>query len=61
LLAVVRMILDASTSGRKAVASISLGGEYSESLNAAVDTAATAGILMVVAAGNDSTDACGEF
>ena len=42
----------------KCVANMSLGGGFSSSLNQAVDNAVAAGVTMVVAAGNDSTDAC---
>lgn len=44
--------------GRACVANMSLGGGFSSSLNLAVNNAVAAGITMVVAAGNDSTDAC---
>ncbi|WP_296696959.1 S8 family serine peptidase [Thiocapsa sp. UBA6158] len=42
-----------------AVANMSLGGSYSSALNLAIKQATTAGIMMVVAAGNDNADACG--
>lgn len=42
----------------KCVANMSLGGGLSASLNKAVDDAVTAGVMMVVAAGNDGGDAC---
>ena len=42
----------------KCVANMSLGGGFSASLNKAVDDAVTAGVMMVVAAGNDGGDAC---
>ena len=54
-----RVVGESATSGRKSIASLSLGGDYSESLNTAVNTASTSGVMMVVAAGNDSKDACG--
>ncbi|XP_003384933.2 PREDICTED: proteinase T-like [Amphimedon queenslandica] len=44
--------------GRKSVANLSLGGGYSSTLNEAVDAAVSAGVHMVVAAGNELTDAC---
>ena len=53
------MVSDAASSGRKSVGSMSLGGSFSDTLNAAVNVASSAGTLMVVAAGNDTTDACG--
>jgi subtilisin family serine protease len=55
------MVGDAQTSGRKAVGSLSLGGGFSETLNSAVNAASASGVLMVVAAGNDAEDACGEL
>lgn len=45
------------TSG-PAVANMSLGGGYSSTVNAAVQRAVSDGITMVVAAGNENTDAC---
>ena len=55
-----RVITEAASTGRMSIASLSLGGEYSPSLNSAVDAAATSGVLMVVAAGNSAIDACGK-
>ena len=46
------------TPGRRAVASLSLGGDYSLALNNAVLSLTSAGITTVVAAGNDYADAC---
>lgn len=46
------------TNHKKSVANMSLGGGYSSSLNRAVDSAVDANLLMVVAAGNESDDAC---
>ncbi|CAM9122743.1 unnamed protein product, partial [Ectocarpus fasciculatus] len=43
---------------RPSVANLSLGGGYSETQNEAVEAAVSAGVTMVVAAGNDSKDAC---
>jgi subtilisin family serine protease len=40
------------------VANMSLGGSQSNALNTAVENAVNAGVVFVVAAGNDSTDAC---
>jgi len=45
--------------GTPAVANMSLGGALSPALNDAVQSAVAAGIVMVVAAGNDAADACG--
>jgi subtilisin family serine protease len=44
--------------GQPAVANLSLGGGYDAALNDAVERAVAAGITVVVAAGNESTDAC---
>jgi len=43
---------------RPAVASMSLGGGYSQALNDALDSIVEAGIVVVTAAGNENTDAC---
>ncbi|MES1909600.1 MAG: hypothetical protein MHM6MM_002314 [Cercozoa sp. M6MM] len=40
------------------VANLSIGGDKSRALNEAVDAASEAGVVMVVAAGNESMDAC---
>jgi subtilisin family serine protease len=44
--------------GQPAVANLSLGGTYDYATNDAVERAVADGITMVVAAGNESTDAC---
>jgi subtilisin family serine protease len=44
--------------GTPAVANMSLGGGYSAALNSAVARAVADGIAMVVAAGNENSDAC---
>jgi subtilisin family serine protease len=44
--------------GVPAVVSMSLGGEYDEILNDAVQTVIDAGISVIAAAGNSATDAC---
>lgn len=50
----------ASKGKRPAVASMSLGGPGTQgAMKTAVDTAVTAGVTVVVAGGNDNTDACG--
>ncbi|HSI53540.1 MAG: S8 family peptidase [Ramlibacter sp.] len=48
----------ANSSLRPAVANMSLGGNASAAINAAVASAVSKGVVMVVAAGNESTDAC---
>ena len=48
----------ANSTLRPAVANMSLGGSKSDSVNTAVAGAVTAGVTMVVAAGNSSADAC---
>ncbi|KAK9760060.1 hypothetical protein K7432_016302 [Basidiobolus ranarum] len=48
----------AKASGRKSVANMSLGGGNSEALKQAVDAAVKAGVTFIVAAGNESQDAC---
>jgi len=40
------------------IASMSLGGGLAESLNKAVEAAVKAGVLVIVAAGNEDSDAC---
>ncbi|MEI7032272.1 S8 family peptidase [Streptomyces pratensis] len=49
---------DATRSGAPAVLNASLGGSRSRSIDAAVEAVADAGVLPVVAAGNDDRDAC---
>jgi subtilisin family serine protease len=46
------------TTMRPAVANMSLGSSFSSSVNTAVAGAVTAGVTMVVAAGNDNRNAC---
>ncbi|ORX82452.1 subtilisin-like protein [Basidiobolus meristosporus CBS 931.73] len=48
----------ARSSGRRSVANMSLGGGNSEALKAAVNAAVQAGVSFIVAAGNESQDAC---
>lgn len=48
----------AGRTGRRAVASMSLGGDASSSLDAAVAQLVAAGIVTVVAAGNEYSNAC---
>jgi len=47
-----------SSSNKKTVANMSLGGSKSQALNDAVDSSSNAGVIHVVAAGNEGTDAC---
>lgn len=47
---------DAKKKGKKAVANMSLGGGKSAASNNAVDNAVAAGVVFVVAAGNDNRD-----
>ncbi|MEU3883264.1 S8 family peptidase [Streptomyces californicus] len=49
---------DAERTGAPAVLNASLGGARSSSVDAAVEAVADAGVLPVVAAGNDDRDAC---
>ena len=44
--------------GRKCVANLSLGGGQSHTVDKAIRDAVRAGVVMVVAAGNNSEDAC---
>ncbi|KAK9759963.1 hypothetical protein K7432_016476 [Basidiobolus ranarum] len=48
----------AKSSGRKSIANVSLGGGKSEAIVAAVEAAVKAGVTFIVAAGNESQDAC---
>ena len=43
-----------------AIASMSLGGGFSNAVNEAVNRLYTAGIVVSVAAGNENGDACGK-
>jgi subtilisin family serine protease len=47
-----------SNGNDKSVANLSLGGGYSAAINSAIESAVRAGVVMVVAAGNESMDAC---
>jgi serine protease len=47
-----------AVTGRKSIANLSLGGGFSQTQNDAVAAATAAGVTMVVAAGNDDSDAC---
>ncbi|MFM8600882.1 MAG: S8 family serine peptidase [Actinomycetota bacterium] len=54
----INWMIDHHTAGQPAVANMSLGGGYSASINDAIARAVADGITMVVAAGNENTDAC---
>jgi subtilisin family serine protease len=54
----INWIIEQHVRGTKAVANLSLGGEYSSSLNTAIQNLHNAGVVVVVAAGNDKKDAC---
>lgn len=53
-----RALNDWLFSPRPGLSNLSLGGGYSANLNSAVTTAHAAGMLQVVAAGNDNMNAC---
>ena len=53
-----QVITYCKTSGRRCVASMSLGGGFSSSLNLAIASLRAAGIPTTVAAGNENQDAC---
>jgi serine protease len=48
----------ATTTGNPSIANLSLGGGFSQATNDAVAAATASGVTMVVAAGNDNSDAC---
>lgn len=48
----------AKTSGKRSVANLSIGGGFSQTENDAIAAAVDAGVTMVVAAGNEDSDAC---
>ena len=52
------MIDRARNTPNRAIGSMSLGGPKSNSINTAVNNAVRQGVVMVVAAGNENTDAC---
>lgn len=51
-------VSDCLKGNKRCVANMSLGGGFSQALNNAVDAAVEAGIVMVVAAGNENQNAC---
>ena len=54
----INWMINHHVAGQPAVANLSLGGVYDYATNDAVERAVADGITMVVAAGNESTDAC---
>jgi subtilisin family serine protease len=50
--------MDNKDSTRPAIASMSLGGSFSQIENDAVAAAFLEGVVVVVAAGNEASDAC---
>jgi subtilisin family serine protease len=57
IIAAINAVVDDITRPQRII-SMSLGGARSSALNAAVDAASAAGVLVVVAAGNENLDAC---
>ena len=51
-------VVGVHSAGQPAVANMSLGGDFSQSLNDAVQRATDDGIVMAVAAGNSTANAC---
>jgi len=51
-------VADRRNKNKAGVGSMSLGGSYSATMNAAVTNAVSEGLIMVVAAGNDNKNAC---
>lgn len=58
VIAGINYVIENCQDGEKCVANMSLGGGFSQQLNAAVENAVNNGITMVVAAGNSNNDAC---
>ena len=54
----INWMINHHVAGQPAVANLSLGGSYDYATNDAIERAVADGITMVVAAGNESTDAC---
>jgi len=52
------VVAQKQANGKPAVVNMSLGGSVSSTLDSAVNRAVSAGVTVVVAAGNDNTDAC---
>ena len=49
---------NAKKTGKPSVANLSIGGGFSQAENDAIKAATEAGVVMVVAAGNEDSDAC---
>ncbi len=58
VIAGINWMINHHVAGQPAVANLSLGGGYDSALNDAITRAVADGITMVVAAGNEATDAC---
>jgi subtilisin family serine protease len=58
VIAGINWMIQHHVAGKPAVANLSLGGGFDPALNDAVERAVADGITVVVAAGNESTDAC---
>ena len=58
VIAGINWMINHHVAGQPAVANLSLGGSYDYATNDAIERAVADGITMVVAAGNESTDAC---
>lgn len=54
----INWMINHHVAGQPAVANLSLGGSYDYATNDAIERAVADGITVVVAAGNESTDAC---
>lgn len=53
-----KVVLDASTTNKKIVVNMSLGGGFSQASNDNANAAAEAGAIVVAAAGNSNADSC---
>jgi subtilisin family serine protease len=58
VIAGINWMINHHVAGQPAVANLSLGGSYDAATNDAITRAVADGITVVVAAGNESTDAC---
>ncbi len=58
VIAGINWMISNHVAGQPAVANLSLGGSYDSATNDAINRAVADGITVVVAAGNESTDAC---